>query len=117
MEPDSESSSNRERRIATLRRSEAERRAAGVPLGRPRGAVNKLTAMLRRGIEHAYAELGGDEGFARWAKKNPASFYHLALKAVPREREANAIGTGVTIVLGDGRPVIDVTPSDDGAAS
>jgi len=36
---------------------------------------------------------------------------------VPREREANAIGSGVTIVLGDGRPVIDVTPAsvaDDG---
>ena len=89
------------------------RKAAGLPIGRPRGTPNKLTAKARAALIETFDEIGGVEALSAWARKHRAAFYAIFFKGVPREREANALGTGVTIVVGDGRPVIDVTPERD----
>ena len=65
---------------------------------------------------HAYDQLGGHDGFAHWAARHKTAFYSLLLKSVPREREANAIGTGVHIVIATAdslRPAIDITPTSE----
>jgi hypothetical protein len=72
---------------------------------------NKLTQHVRTAVLKVYEDLGGHEGFARWAKKHPTQFYGLMVKLAPKEREANSLGTGIVINVGsaaDMRPVIDV---------
>jgi hypothetical protein len=102
--------------VMRLRRANATRKAAGLPIGRPKGSPNKVTAAVREGLLYVYNDLGGHEGFATWARKHRAAFYHLMFKVIPKEREANALGTGVQIFIqtaDEMRPVIDVRANDE----
>ena len=40
-----------------------------------KGSPNKVTASVKEAILLCYKNIGGDEAFARWAKKNPEAFY------------------------------------------
>jgi hypothetical protein len=60
---------------------------------------NKLTALAREGLTHVYHALGGHEAFEAWAREHSSQFYALFVKIAPKEREANAIGTGVQIFI------------------
>lgn len=110
----------RESPVARLQRANAARRAAGLPIGRPKGTPNTLTAVVRGALTHAFHALGGHEAFAAWAREHPSQFYGLLLKGVPKEREANTIGTGVQIFIQDGggyRPVVNERRVLDDVAS
>lgn len=98
---------------------QAARKAAGLPVGRPKGSVNKLTATVRQGVLKAYRACGGDAGFARWAKEHPTEFYAMLLRAIPREREEGSGGGGVTVNIATfaepthaRKPVIEVRSAD-----
>jgi len=62
------------------------------PLGRPKGAVGKLTRTVREAFEEAFEELQKDptarHALAPWAKKNPDKFYLLAQKLIPTQVQA-----------------------------
>ena len=62
------------------------------PLGRPKGAVNKLTRTVREAFEEAFEELQKDpaapHALGPWAKKNPDKFYLLAQKLIPTQVQA-----------------------------
>ncbi len=65
------------------------RRVIGVPFqpgnpGRPPGP-NKLTALVREGLQFAYEGTGGHQGLLRWAQNNPDGFYALLGKLIPQE--------------------------------
>jgi len=84
------------------------RRAAGLPVGRPKGVPNKITEHVRKAVLHVYSEIGGDEEFARWARDHRTDFYNLMVKLAPKEREANSLGTGIQIVINDQPRELDV---------
>lgn len=87
------------------------RRAAGLPVGRPKGVPNKISEHVRKAVLKTYDTIGGDEEFARWAKKHQTEFYGLMVKLAPKEREANSLGTGIVINVGnaaDMRPTIEI---------
>lgn len=92
-----------------LARINAQRKAKGLPVGRPKGSVNRFTAMIRDGIAATYERMGGDEGFQQWATKNPDKFYTQLMKLVPKEPEAGIKGAAVNVTINTGealRPVI-----------
>jgi hypothetical protein len=125
VDDDSEARESLTPQLRAMRAANERRKAQGLPIGRPKGTPNKLTAVMRNGLLHVYRALGGDEGFERWARKHPGQFYALMAKGTPREREANALGTGVTVILSSiaemraeaeravaaERAVIDATPA------
>ncbi len=87
-----------------------------MPTGGTAAANNPLTAKGRDALMRAFDELGGVDGLVTWGKKNRGTFYKLFFRAMPREREANALGSGIVINVGTTdtmRPVIDVTPGDE----
>lgn len=104
-----------ERGAQALARWRAEQRAKGLPVNpRAGGVTNPLTRKVRQSVMRVYDEIGGDEAFAEWARKNRSAFYQLMARLAPKEREANALGSGITINIGssdDLRPEIDVTPT------
>ncbi len=56
--------------------------------GRPKGAVNKTTALFKDALITVYEKLQADAGgahahFAGWAEENPTEFYKLAAKLIP----------------------------------
>jgi hypothetical protein len=53
--------------------------------GRKAGTPNKVTANVKAALLHAYAAIGGDDHFAKWARKNPTEFYKLYAKLLPTE--------------------------------
>ncbi len=57
--------------------------------GRPKGAVNKTTALLKDAILQAAEEAGGDDGMAGYlkeqAEKNPGPFMALLGKVLPMQ--------------------------------
>jgi hypothetical protein len=101
--------------VLAARAANAARKAAGLPIGRPRGSPNKLTQHVRDAVLRAYDEIGGHEAFATWARKHRTQFYGLMVKLAPKEREVNSLGTGIVINVGsasDMRPVIEVQGAD-----
>lgn len=101
-----------------MRKANAERKAAGLPIGRPKGVPNKLTALVRGELMAVYEEIGGREGFVKWAKGHRTQFYNLLARAAPREREANSLGTGIVINVGAAtelQPVIEVQRDGEGS--
>jgi hypothetical protein len=106
------------KRTAHLHAANRLRKAAGLPVGRQRGTPNKLTAVARNALLQAFEDIGGSEALAHWGRTHRAAFYALFFKSIPKEREANAIGTGVQIIIGsfaDAPRVIDVTPAEPDA--
>jgi hypothetical protein len=47
------------------------------PKGRPKGAVNKLSATAKENIAAVFTRLGGTAAMAYWAKEHPTEFYKL----------------------------------------
>jgi hypothetical protein len=59
---------------------------SGNPRGRRKGVPNKTTAVVKEGILCAYAGIGGDQAFQKWAKENPSDFYtKILVKVLPQE--------------------------------
>ena len=82
-----------------LVRINAERRAAGLPVGRPKGTPNKLTNVARGAVLDVFNRMGGADGLLRWAEAEPTSFYSAFLKLIPKEVEANAAGHGIQVIV------------------
>jgi len=55
--------------------------------GRPKGAVNKSTKLVKEVFAEAFAELQEDEftNLVTWGKDNPTEFYKLASKLIPMQ--------------------------------
>lgn len=55
--------------------------------GRPKGAVNRVSASAKEALMQAYNELGGVQGMVTWARKkeNRANFYFIWSKLLPHE--------------------------------
>jgi hypothetical protein len=55
--------------------------------GRPKGSVNKTTAIAKDALAYAFDALGGQEALYQWAKSNPSNlrvFYtHIWPKLLP----------------------------------
>ena len=105
------SSEKGKRAILAAHAEQARRKAAGLPIGRPKGVQNKLTATTRKALLAVFENLEGIEGMTKWARKHPGQFYSLLVKATPREREGNSLGTGIVINVGsaqDLQPVIEI---------
>jgi hypothetical protein len=85
--------------VVAMHAEQARRRAAGLPIGRPKGSPNKLTTVMREALLHAYDEIGGQEAFVAWARKHPSKFYALLFKAIAREREPKAPDPTVEVFI------------------
>lgn len=55
--------------------------------GKPKGALNKTTKLVKEVFAEAFAELQNDESvkLAVWGKENPTEFYKLASKLIPTQ--------------------------------
>lgn len=54
-------------------------------MSRPLGSKNKVPLTVRNEIIAVYEELGGRQGMAKWAQKDPATFYRLYCQMAPKE--------------------------------
>jgi hypothetical protein len=87
-----------------------ENRAGNRGLGRPKGAKNKTTVVMKDAITAVYADLQEETGkehghFLDWAKTNATEFYKIAAKLLPMDVNANVQGQ-------IGMPPITIAPSD-----
>ncbi len=55
--------------------------------GRPRGSVNRLTAVTREAFLFAFKKVGGKRALAEWAAANPGDFFPLVARLIPRQLE------------------------------
>ena len=62
--------------------------------GRRKGTPNKVTLQIRDILEQAFEGVGGMETFVAWGKKNPALFYSLWIKILPKNFEIAGVGGG-----------------------
>ena len=71
--------------------------------GRPKGSVNKTTALLKDAILKAAATAGGDEGLegylATQAKLNPGPFMALLGKVLPMQVAGDNTNGGPLIII------------------
>lgn len=72
--------------------------------GRPKGAVNKVTALAKDTIAKAAAELGGADRLVAWAKEDPANerafWATIYPKLIPVQvNHADAEGGALTVQL------------------
>ena len=51
--------------------------------GRQKGTPNKLTLAAKEAFEFAFANSGGPEALARWAKTHRTMFYRLFARLIP----------------------------------
>ena len=56
---------------------------SGNPIGKPQGAVSRLTH-LKEDFLTVYDEMGGKDGLIVWAKDHPTEFYTMLFKLLPR---------------------------------
>lgn len=82
-----------------MQRVNAERKAAGLPVGRPPGTPNRLTNVARGAVLEVFKDMGGVKGMLEWARENPSSFYGAFLKLIPKELSDNDRGAGITVVV------------------
>ncbi|GAF70797.1 unnamed protein product [marine sediment metagenome] len=61
-------------------------------MGRPAGAKNKMTATVKENIVAVFNKLEGTAGMAKWAQKNPDSFYRMYGQLAPKEIVADVVG-------------------------
>lgn len=59
-------------------------------MGRPKGAVNKVTKTLREAIEASFEEVGGTEYLVKMATEQPASYMTLLGKVLPAHMNIKA---------------------------
>lgn len=52
------------------------------PMGRPKGALNKVNATARSNILKVFEKVGGYKRMAEWAMENPTAFYQLYGKLI-----------------------------------
>jgi len=57
--------------------------------GRQKGTPNKLTSSAKEAFSHAFHAVGGADGLAAWAKKNPTPFYTLYARLIPEDKNIN----------------------------
>jgi hypothetical protein len=74
--------------------------AADVVLGR--GLTPQTEARLKKdwflsGLRHAYETLGGDAGFAQWARSSPRAFYDICAKLLPVTMKVDGAIQHITI--------------------
>lgn len=69
--------------------------------GRPKGSVNKTTALLKDAILQAAEEAGDKEGMVGYlktqAKNNPGPFMSLLGKVLPMQVEGTGPGGAITV--------------------
>lgn len=53
--------------------------------GRVKGTPNKLTSSFKEAVQTVYQEIGGNENFARWARRNETEYYKIAARLIPTE--------------------------------
>ena len=74
--------------------------------GSRKGIPNKTTVIVKDAIQSVYNNIGGDEAFKKWAKKNPDLFYtKIFVKLLPTKIDAEITGK-------DGGPLIGVWLGD-----
>ena len=64
------------------------------PGGRPKGSVNKSTAIVKEALLYAFKKIGGNKAFAEWAAREPVEFYKLFAKLLPKELEISGADGG-----------------------
>lgn len=57
--------------------------------GRPKGSVNKTTAVLKDAIVAAFDKVGGVDYLARQAEENPVAFMSLIGRVIPLQVAAD----------------------------
>lgn len=57
--------------------------------GRKLGVPNRLTTEVKEVLENAFANIGGEKAFAKWAADNRTEFYKLWGKMLPSKLDAN----------------------------
>lgn len=71
--------------------------------GRPKGSVNKTTALLKDAILQAAQNAGGDEGMVGYltqqAQENPGPFLSLLGKVLPMQLEGTGEGGAFPVAL------------------
>jgi hypothetical protein len=81
-----------------------EKGQSGNPAGRPKGAVNKLTADLRDAIIDAFGQVGGAEYLVEQARANPQAFMALLGKVIPKDVTVGGSGEAVVVQVVTGVP-------------
>lgn len=59
-------------------------------MGRPKGAVNKVTKTLREAIESSFEKVGGTDYLVKMAHEQPASYMTLLGKVLPAHMNIKA---------------------------
>lgn len=54
-------------------------------MGRPKGAPNRLSSIVKQNIIDVFDLIGGTEGMVKWAKRNKTQFYKLYARLLPTE--------------------------------
>lgn len=71
--------------------------------GRPKGSVNKTTALLKDAILQAAQNAGGDDGIVGYltqqAEENPGPFLSLLGKVLPMQLEGTGEGGAFPVAL------------------
>ena len=75
--------------------------SSGNPAGRPRGAVNKVTAGVKRAMYEAFEKVGGQEYLVKIAQEQPAVFCRMLGKLIPGELKIDPEGPQVTLHVRD----------------
>ena len=57
--------------------------------GRPKGSVNKTTALAKEAFALAFKGLGGAKALQEWATENPTEFYKLFARLIPTEQHVS----------------------------
>ena len=75
--------------------------------GRPKGALNRTTILMRDAIAAVFADLqahhkgkGRYSHFLAWAKKHPSEFYRIAARQLPVPLEATGQAIGLVVWRG-----------------
>lgn len=78
--------------------------------GRPKGAANKSTILVKTAFAEAFDELQKDPEvkLSAWGKENPTEFYKLASKLIPVQIDA-AVNQNVNLLNIDPLANIDDT--------
>lgn len=91
-------------------------------MGRPKGAPNRLSSIVKQNIIDVFDLIGGTEGMVKWAKRNRREFYRLYARLLPTEivgtldmRNARQLTNDelLAIACGSGEGDVGETRSED----